>query len=110
MEVMVLGNVMATRLAQPSKASEPIVVRPVKYCSSLKEVMVELFPNVAPKSVAEAASAKLSSPSPLVSQLATQMAFTLTSAKTMLSGVLKLTELEYSLGKPESHKVLTRAW
>ena len=79
------GNMMEARLVQPSKADSPITVSPVKYCSSSNEV-IPVFPlNVSPRSVTAAASASLSSPSPLVSQLTTQRAFTLASAKEIFS-------------------------
>ncbi len=63
--------------------------RLVKYCNSLKEVMLVLFLKTSPKLITLTASAKLNSPSALVSQLATQRAFTLASAKVILPSSTK---------------------
>ena len=60
-----------------------MAVRPMKYFKSLQEVIVVLPLNVVPKFVTEAASSSLNSPSPFVSQLATQLALTLASVKVM---------------------------
>ena len=62
----------------------------MKYCNSSNEVILVLFLNTSPNVVTSAASAKLNSPSPLVSQLATQRAFTFWSAKSMLLEVVKV--------------------
>ena len=75
-----VGIAMLVSPVQPSKALLPIVVRLVKYCNSLNEVIVVFPLNTSPKSVTAAASASLSSPSSLVSQLVIQSAFTLASA------------------------------
>ena len=83
MLVTELGMVTEVRPLQPENAELPMLVNPVKYCSSSNDVMVVLFLNTSPKSVTAAASASLSSPSPLVSQFCRQSAFTLASAKVM---------------------------
>ena len=65
------------------KASVPKDFTPVKYFNSLN-VVISLFPwNTSPKSATAAASFSLNSPSPSISQLATQIAFTFTSANSM---------------------------
>ena len=65
----------------PLKALLAILVSPVKYCSSLNDVIVVFPLKTSPKSVTAAASSSLSSPSPLVSQLLTQRASTFGSTK-----------------------------
>ena len=85
MEVTALGIVMVARLVQELNSSSPKDVKPVKNCSSLKEVIPSSNMNIPSKLVTAAASVVFSSPSPSVSQLATQMAFTLASAKVMFS-------------------------
>ena len=60
-----------------------MLVSPVKYCNSLKD-LISLLVNTLPRSVTAAASASLSSPSPLVSQLATHSALTAASANWMI--------------------------
>ena len=86
-DVTELGRVIVVKFTHPSKAPSPMEVNPVKYCSSLKLVISVLFWNTLLKSVTAAASSKLSSPSPSVSQLATQICFTLASAKKMLVSI-----------------------
>ena len=54
---MVGGSVIAVKFQQPLKASSSMLVKPVKYCNSLNEVMVLLFLNTVPKLVTAAASA-----------------------------------------------------
>ena len=85
MLVTLLGMVIEARLLQPSNAQFPMLVSPVKYCSSSNEVMLVFQENTRLKSVTAAASASFSSPSPLVSHLATQMLLTLASAKEIFS-------------------------
>ena len=63
-----------------------MLVSPVKYCNSLNELICVLSMKAVPNFVTAAASFTLSSPSPFVSQLATQTALTLASAK-MMSGL-----------------------
>ena len=82
--VTLLGIMTVDRIEQASKALVSIIVNPVKYCNSLKDV-IELLPlNTLPNDVTEAASSSLSSPSPFVSQLATQRAFTFASANSIM--------------------------
>ena len=83
MLVTELGMLTEVSPEQFRKAQCPMLVSPVKYCSSLNEVMF-LFLNTVPKSVTAAASASSSSPSLLVSQLATQRALTFSSAKEII--------------------------
>ena len=85
MEVTALGIVMEARLVQELNSSSPMDVKPVKNCSSSKEVIPSSNINTPSKLATAAASVMFSSPSPSVSQLATQMAFTLASAKVMFS-------------------------
>ena len=107
MEETLLGIVKAVKPLQPKNASSPIdvmllgrstEVKPlqllnaslfidsklIKNRNSSNEVMVVFPLNNVPKSVTAAASASLNSPSLFVSQFATQIAFTLASAKAIL--------------------------
>ena len=81
-EVTLLGISMDVKLSHDLKASLPIEVTPVKYFNSLNEVMSVLLKTLS-RSVTAAASVSLSSPSLLVSQLATQSTLTLASTKLM---------------------------
>ena len=83
MLVTLLGMVMDVREVHEPKALLSILVSPVKYCNSSNEVIFVPI-NTVPKLVTSAASDSLSSPSPLVSQWTTQLAFTLASAKMMM--------------------------
>ena len=78
-----LGNTTLLKPLHPLKALAPISLSPVKYSSSSNDVIAVLPLNTSPKLVTAAVSASLSSPSSLVSQLATHKAFTLASAKAM---------------------------
>ena len=62
----------------------------MKYCSSLNDVIVSLSLNTLSKVVTAAASALLSFPSPFVSHWATQIVFTLASAKVMKESTMTL--------------------
>ncbi len=81
MAVILAGRVIVVKLVHPSNAEEAIEVNPVKYCNSLNFRIVVLFLKTDPNEVTAAASVSLSWPSPLVSQLLKQRAFTFASAK-----------------------------
>jgi len=68
--------------------NKAMLVTLVKYGNSLNETILDLSLNAVPKSVTAAASALLSSPSPLVSQFCKQMFFMLTSAKIISSPLI----------------------
>ena len=85
--ITLLGMIIEVSLEQAQKVLSPILVNPVKYCNSSNDVIWELESNTEPKFFTAAASLMLSSPSSLVSQLATHSAFTLASAKTINPGM-----------------------
>ena len=55
-ELTELGMVTEVRPLQLWNAELPMEVKPIKYCSSSKEVMLVLFSNTLPMSVTAAAS------------------------------------------------------
>ena len=64
-EVIAFGRMSEVRLLQEPNSLSLIMVKLVKYCSSSNEVIFVLFLNTCPRLVTPAASARLSSPSPL---------------------------------------------
>ena len=82
------GMMMLVIASQLRNALYPILVSPVKNRSSSNEVISLFSSNTTPMSVTAAASATESSPSPLVSQLATQISFTFASANEMFSTIV----------------------
>ena len=81
-DVIFAGIVISAKEAQFEKALSPMDVRSVKYCSSLKEVMLWSL-NTFPKSVTAAASSNESSPSLFISQVSIHIAFTSASANSI---------------------------
>ena len=82
---------------QSEKAEYPMLVNPVKNFNSSKEDINE-YSNALPKSVTAIASDTPNSPSPFVSHLATQIAFTLASAKLMIvSSVIETVTLQVAV-------------
>ena len=77
--VMVNGNLTDDNWVQPLNASLSILFSPVKYCSSSKEDML-CFLKTSDIDVTAPASLVLSSPSPFLSQLVTQISLTILSA------------------------------
>ena len=83
--VTFFGKTTDSKFVHPENAYLFISLMPTKYCSSLN-AFISVFPlNISPRLVTAAASALLSSPSPLVSQFATQISLTFESANVMFS-------------------------